>query len=226
MRRRAFISLLGCAAAAWPVVPRAQQAERMRRIAVFQGGDSADDPRSHPNTAAFLQGLQQLGWIEGRNVRIDYRWPKGDADKARKYAADLIALTPDVIVAANTVNLAALMQATVTVPIVFVAVSDPVGAGHVESLSRPGGNVTGFMSFEYSLSAKWLELLKQIAPSVFRAAVLREPAITSGIGQFAVIQSVAPSIGIEVSPIDLRDVQEIERTVPAFAERVEAVALS
>jgi putative ABC transport system substrate-binding protein len=164
MRRREFITLLGGAAAAWPLAVRAQQAERVRRIGVLQGGsdrDRADDPRSQPNTAAFLQALQQLGWTDGRNVKIDYRWPAGDADKARKYAAELVALAPDVILSFGSPNMTPLLQATRTVPIVFVAVVDPVGAGFVDSLSRPGGNATGFSNFEYGLSAKWPELLKQ-----------------------------------------------------------------
>ena len=220
MRRREFITLLGGAAATWPLSARAQQAERVRRIGVLQGGsdrDRADDPRSQPNTAAFLQALQQLGWTDGRNVKIDYRWPTGDADKARKYAAELVALAPDVILSFGSPNMTPLLQATRTVPIVFVAVVDPVGAGFVDSLSRPGGNATGFMLFEYGLSAKWPELLKQIAPGVTRAAVLRDSVITSGIGQFAVIQYVAPSVGVEVSPVDVRDPSEIERGVAAFA---------
>ena len=158
-----------------------------------------------------------MGWTDGRNVRIDYRWGAGDADDIRKYAAELVALAPDVILAAGSAAMGPLLQATRTVPIVFVNVADPVGAGFVDSLARPGGNATGFMQFEYSLSGKWLELLKQIAPGVTRAAVLRDPAITAGIGQFAVIQSVAPSLGVEVSPINVRDAGEIERAVTAFA---------
>jgi putative ABC transport system substrate-binding protein len=215
LQRREFIMLLG-GAAAWPLAARAQQ-QAMRRIAVLQGGGDRDDPRSQLSTAAFLQALQQLGWTDGRNVRIDYRWPAGDADKARKYAAELVALAPDVILAVSITSLAPLLQATRNVPIVFVGVSDPVGAGFVNSLSRPGGNVTGFMLYEYDLSAKWLELLKEIAPGVTRAAVLRDPAITSGIGQFAVIQYVSRSVGVEVSPVDVRDAPEIERGVAAFA---------
>jgi putative tryptophan/tyrosine transport system substrate-binding protein len=162
-----------------------------------------------------LQTLQQLGWTEGRNVKIDFRWPTGEADKARKYAAELVALAPDVIVAISAPNLSLLLQATRTVPIVLVGVVDPAGAGFVNSLSRPGGNATGFVLFEYGLSAKWLELLKEIAPSVTRAAVLRDPAITSGIGQFAVIQYVASSVGVDVSPMDVRDTRVIE---PALAD--------
>ena len=174
MKRRAFITLLG-GAATWPLAARAQQ--RMRRIGVLQGGGDRDDPRSQRNIAAFLQALQQLGWTDGRNVRIDYRWPAGDADKARKYAAELVALAPDVILTASSLSLAPLLQATRTVPMVFVAIVDPVGTGFINSLSRPGGNATGFMLFDYDLSAKWLELLKEIAPGVTRAAVLRDSAI-------------------------------------------------
>jgi putative ABC transport system substrate-binding protein len=198
-------------------VARAQQGERVRRIAVLQGGGDRDNPRSQLNIAAFLQTLQQLGWTDGRNVSVDYRWPAGDAEKARKYAAELVALAPDVILAVSIGSLAPLLQATRTVPIVFVAVSDPVGAGYVDSLSRPGGNATGFMLYEYDLSAKWLELLKEITPDVTRAAVLRDPAITAGIGQFAVIQYVSRSVGVEVSPVDVHDAPEIERRVAAFA---------
>src|SRR5215470_2298162 len=174
MKRREFITLVGGAAAAWPLAARAQQTDRMRRIGVLQGGSDRDDQRSQPSMAAFLQGLQQSGWTDGRNVRIDYRWPAGDADKARKYAAELVALAPDVILTASSISLAALLQTTRTVPIVFVGVADPVGTGFVKSLSRPGGNATGFMLFDYDLSAKWLELLKEIAPGVRRAAVLRD----------------------------------------------------
>jgi putative ABC transport system substrate-binding protein len=217
MKRREFITLLGCSAAAWPLGARAQQGERLRRIGVLPGGQDTDDPRSQPNIAAFLQALQQLGWADGRNVKIEYRWPTADADKTRKYAAELVAFAPDVILAIGTPSLASLLQATRTVPIVFVAVSDPVGAGYVDSLSRPGGNATGFVLFDYSLSTKWLELLKQIVPGVTRAAVLRDPAITPGIGQWGAIQSAAPALGVEVSPVNVRDAPEIERGVAAFA---------
>ena len=216
MRRREFLGAL-CGAAAFPLVARAQQGERVRRIAVLEGGGNRDDARTRLNTDAFLQALQQLGWTDGRNVKIDYRWPAGDADKARKYAAEVVALAPDVILAVSIASLAPLLQATRTVPIVFVGVADPVGAGYVDSLSRPGGNATGFMLFQYDLSAKWPELLKQIAPNVVRAAVLRDSTITSGIGQFAVIQYVAPSVGVEVSPADVRDTQAIESALAAFA---------
>ena len=215
MRRRSFITLLGGAAAAWPLVTGAQ--ERVRRVGVLVGAQPADDPESLANFAAFLQGLQQLGWGEGRNIQIDYRWGLGNADNVRKYAMELAAVAPDVILASGTSTMTPLLQATRTVPIVFVNVADPVGAGFVDSLSRPGGNATGFLQFEYGLSAKWLELLKEIAPGVTRAAVLRDPAITAGVGQFAIIQSVASSVGVEVSPVNVRDASEIERAVTAFA---------
>jgi putative ABC transport system substrate-binding protein len=220
IRRREFIAALGGAAVmpgAWPLAARAQQPDRVRRIGMLTGGPRPDDPDAQANIAAFLQGLQQSGLTDGRNVRIDYRWGLGNPDDIRKYAAELAALAPDVILASGTASLAPMLQATRTVPIVFVNVADPVGAGFVDSLARPGGNVTGFMQFEYSLSGKWLELLKQIAPDVTRAVVLRDPAITSGIGQFAVIQSVAPSVGVEVSAVNVRDASEIERAVAAFA---------
>jgi putative ABC transport system substrate-binding protein len=201
-----------------PLAAQAQQTEPMRRIGVLQGGrDDPHDPLSQPNTAAFLQALQQLGWTDGRNVKIDYRWSLGDADKARRYASEVVALAPDVILAVGSVNLTPLLQATRTVPIVFAGVVDPVGAGYVESLSRPGGNATGFVFFDYGLSSKWLELLKQIAPGVTRVAVLRDPVITSGIGQFAVMQYVAPSVGLELSPVDVRDASEIERALSNLA---------
>jgi putative ABC transport system substrate-binding protein len=217
MMRREFITLLGGAAVTWPLAARAQQADRVRRIGALIGAPSADNPDAQANIRAFLQVLQQLGWTDGRNVRIDIRWGAGNADDIRKYAAELAALAPDVIFASGTASVGPMLQATRTVPIVFANVADPVGAGFVDSLARPGGNASGFIQFEYSLSGKWLELLKQIAPGVTRAAVLRDPAITSGIGQFAVIQSVAPSVGVEVSAINVRDAGEIERAVTAFA---------
>jgi putative tryptophan/tyrosine transport system substrate-binding protein len=216
MKRREFIALLGGAAATWPHAVRAQQPERVRRIGVLQAA-AADDPDVQANSAAFVQGLQQLGWTDGRNVRIDYRWGAGNAETIRGHAAELAAFAPDVILASGNAAMEPMLQATRTVPIVFVNVADPVGAGFVESLARPGGNVTGFMQFEYSLSAKWVELLKQIAPNVTRAAVIRDPSITAGIGQFAVIQSVAPSLGVDVSPVNVRDAAEIERAIAAFA---------
>jgi putative tryptophan/tyrosine transport system substrate-binding protein len=214
--RRQFISALGGATVAGPLAARAQQPEQMRRIGVLESA-AADDPDNQARHAAFVQGLQQLGWTDGRNVRIDTRWAVGNAADARKYAAELVALAPDVILAAGSTAMAALLGATRTVPIVFVIVPDPVGAGYVDSLSRPGGNATGFMMFEYSLCGKWLGLLKEIAPGVTRAAILRDTSIAAGIGQFAIIQSVAPSVGVDVTSIDLRDAAEIERAVTAFA---------
>ncbi len=209
MRRREFIRLLGGTAAttAWPVTARAQQSSGMRRIAVLFGG-IADSQANKTSLAAFEQGLQQLGWTAGRNVRIDLRGGAGDADIIRKHAAELAALPPDVIVTVGSTTVGPMLQATRTVPIVFVYAPDPVGSGFVNSLSRPGGNATGFMQFEYSLSAKLLELLKQIAPGTKRTAVLWDPTIPAGIGQFAVIQSVAPSLGVEVNPVNLRDVEQ------------------
>jgi putative ABC transport system substrate-binding protein len=216
MQRREFITLLGGAAAAWPLAARAQQPERVRRIGVLTG-IAGNDAEIKIRIAAFSQELQRLGWTEGRNVRTDIRGGAGNTAATRKYAAELVALASDVILAIGNVTLAPLLEATRTVPVVFTVVIDPVGAGFVDSLSRPGGNVTGFMMFEYSFVAKWLELLKEIAPSVTRAAVLRDPAIPAGIGQFAVIQSVAPSLGIEVNAINVHDPGEIERAITAFA---------
>jgi putative ABC transport system substrate-binding protein len=188
----------------------------MRRIGVLMNL-AADDPVSQARLAAFLQGLQQLGWTDGRNVRIDTRWGAGEADRFRRYAAELVALAPDVVLASSSPVVGALQHVTRTVPIVFAGVADPVGAGFVASLARPGGNATGFAAFEYGVSVKWLELLKQIAPGVTRVAVLRDSAIASGIGQFAAIQAVAPSFGVELSPVDVHDAGEIERAVAAFA---------
>jgi putative tryptophan/tyrosine transport system substrate-binding protein len=216
VRRREFITLFG-GAAAWPLAARAQQPQRMRRMGVLTGVGE-DDLETQARNAALLQGLSQLGWTDGDNLQIDIRWGGGDAERIRKSAAELAALAPDVIFATGSASVAAMLQVTRTVPIVFAIVPDPVGSGFVNSLSRPGGNATGFMQFEYSLSGKWLELLKQIAPGVTRAAVLWDPAITAGIGQFAVIQSVAPSVGVEVSPVNLRDASEIERAVARFAQ--------
>jgi putative ABC transport system substrate-binding protein len=217
MRRRTFITLLG-GATAWPLAARAQQqADRVRRLGILTVGASADDPDGRERSAAFLKALQQSGWTDGRNLQIDHRWGGGDAESIRKYAAELVALAPDVILASGTASMAPLLQATRTVPIIFVQITDPVGAGFVDSLARPGGNVTGFTNFEYGLSAKWLELLKEIAPLLTRAAVLRDASSSAGTGQFGAIQSVAPSVGVEVRPINLRDASEIERTVAAFA---------
>jgi putative tryptophan/tyrosine transport system substrate-binding protein len=216
MKRRDFITLLGGAAAVWPLAARAQQGERMRRIGVLHT-PAVDDPEGQARNAAFLQGLQQFGWTDGRNVQIDTRWSAGDAERIRRYVAEFVAFLPDVIVASGSATVGPLLQATRTVPIVFVNVPDPVGAGYVESLARPGGNATGFILFEYGISGKWLELLKQISPGVTRAAVIRDAAITGGIGQFGAIQSAAPSLGLEVNPVNVRDAAEIERTVAAFA---------
>jgi putative ABC transport system substrate-binding protein len=216
MRRREFMTLLG-GAAAWPLAVRAQQPERMRRIGVLMAS-AADDPVSQARIAAFLQGLSRLGWTDDRNVRIDIRWATTNADDLRRHAAELVALAPEVLVAGTgTATVAPLLQATRTLPIVFVIVIDPVGAGFVTSLDRPGGNATGFLMFEYGLSGKWLELLKQIAPGVTRAAVVRDPGVASGIGQFAAVQAVAPSLGVDLTPIDARNASEIERAVTAFA---------
>jgi len=216
MRRREFITLLG-GAAGWPLAARAQQGERMWRIGVLTPA-VANDRQVQARIGAFLQGLQQLGWTDGGNVRIEYRWTEGDPERARKGAAELAALSPDVIFASGSATVAPLLQATRTVPIVFTIVPDPVGAGFVDSLARPGGNATGFTTFEYGISGKWLELLKQIAPGVTRAAVIRDPGITAGIGQWGAIQAVAPSVGVEVSPVNVSDTGEIERAVAAFAQ--------
>jgi putative tryptophan/tyrosine transport system substrate-binding protein len=214
MRRRAFIAGLG-SAAAWPLAARAQQGDRVRRIGVLMSLEP-NDPESQARLGAFRQALQERGWVDGRNVLMEYRWGAADLARARKLAAELIALAPDVILAIASPAAAGLQAVTRTVPIVFVNVIDPVGAGFVASMSRPGGNTTGFTAFEYSISGKWLEMLKQIAPRVTRVAVLRDAAISSGIGQFAVIQAVAPSFGVELSPYDTRDAVEIERAFTAM----------
>ena len=215
MRRRDFITLLGGATAAWPLTGRAQQGERVRRIGVLLyllAGDAEGQAR----LVAFTQALSQLGWSEGRNLRIDTRWATvGDV---HRHAAELVALAPDVLVAATgTATVAPLLQATRTIPIVFVNVIDPIGSGFVASLAHPGGNATGFTIYEFSMSGKWLELLKEIAPGVTRAAVLRDPAVASGIGQFGAVQIVAPALGVQLTPLDVRDPAEIERAVAAFA---------
>jgi putative tryptophan/tyrosine transport system substrate-binding protein len=216
MKRRDVITLLGGAAAAWPLAARAQQPDRMRRIGVLHttGADNLD---GQARNAAFLQGLQQLGWNDGRNVKIETRWSAADAERIRSYVAEFVVLAPDVILASGSATVGPLLQATRSLPIVFTNVPDPVGAGFVSSLARPGGNATGFILLEYATSAKWLELLKQVAPGVTRAAVLRDAAITAGIGQFGAIQAVAPSLGLDVTPVNVRDASEIEREVTAFA---------
>jgi putative ABC transport system substrate-binding protein len=216
MRRRDFITLVGGTAAAWPLEARAQQSEQMRRIGVLMS-TAADDPEGKARFTAFKQGLQQLGWDDGRNARIEIRWSGGKADDVRRYAAELVALAPDVILASGGAVVGPLLQVTRTVPIVFTQTPDPVAAGFVASLARPGGNATGFTQVEYGMATKWLELLKEIAPRVTRAAVLRDPAVPEGIGQFAVIQSVAPALRVEVSPVDIRNAGEIERAVTDFA---------
>jgi putative ABC transport system substrate-binding protein len=216
MRRRQFIALLG-GAAAWPLATRAQQSEGVRRIGVLSTLP-ADDPEAKARTAAFLQTLQELGWTDGRNVQIDIRWGAGDPERIRKYVAELVALKPDVILATGASSVGPLQRATRIVPIVFVQVTDPVGAGLVESLARPGGNATGFALFEYSTSGKWLELLKEIAPGVTRVAVLREQSSQTGLGQFAAIQSAAPPLGIELRPVSVRDAGEIERGITALTQ--------
>jgi putative ABC transport system substrate-binding protein len=211
VNRRDFITLLGGGAAAWPLAARA-----LRRIGVLMA-IAADDPEAQVRLTAFVQGLQQLGWTVGQNVRVDYRWGGSNADDLRKYAAELVALAPDVILAHSSASVAPLLWATRTVPLVFTIVADPVGAGFVESLARPGGNATGFTNFEYSIAGKWLELLKEIAPGVTRAAVLRESAIAAGPGQLGAIQALAQSLGVELRPVDVRDAGEIERAITAFA---------
>ena len=213
IQRREFIVGLG-GAAAWPLAARAQQGDRVRRIGVLMA-TPADDPESTARTAAFLQTLQELGWTDGRNVRIEMRWGGGDL---RRYAAELVALAPDIILTTGSAGLTPVLEATRTIPVVFVQVTDPVGAGLVESLARPGGNATGFTLFEFSTSGKWVELLKQIAPTVTRAVVLRDPTTTTGPGQFAAIQSAASPLGVELRPVDIRRAEGIERAMTAFAQ--------
>ena len=215
LKRREFITLLG-GAAAWPRCARAQSSERVRRIGVLFG-TAESDANNQVRLAAFLQGMQQLGWTVGRDVQLDYRWGGGSAGEIRKHATELAALAPDIILADGASTVGPMLQVTRTVPVVFMTVVDPVGAGFVGSLSRPGGNATGFTNFEFGLSGKWLELLKQIAPSVTRVSVLRDAAISAGVGQFAAIQSVAPSLGVEVSAINVRDAADIERDINVFA---------
>jgi putative tryptophan/tyrosine transport system substrate-binding protein len=216
MKRREFISLLGSAVVAWPLAARAQQGERIRRIGVLIGL-AANDPEGLARIATLRQALQQLGWTDGGNLRMDTRWGGGNTDDLRKFAAELVALAPDAIFVAAGGSLGPLLQTTRTVPIVFTNVFDPVGAGFIDSLARPGGNATGFMNFEFGISGKWLELLKEVAPGVTRAAVLRDPALATGMAQFGAIQAVAPSLGIEAIPINVRDAPEIERAIAAFS---------
>jgi putative ABC transport system substrate-binding protein len=216
MRRREFIILLGGTAAALPPLARAQQAERMRRIGVINTL-AADDPDVQPRNMAFLQRLQQLGWSDGQNVQINYRWRAGNIDNARKYAKELVALAPDVILATGSSALGPLLQTSQDIPTVFVIVPDPVGSGFVDSLARPGGNATGFLSFEFGISGKWLELLKEIVPSVKRAGVVRDSSVTAGIGQWGALQSAAPAVGVELHPVDVRNAAEIEKDVAAVA---------
>jgi len=217
MRRREFITLLGGSMVKWPCAVRTQPVERVRRIGVLSAL-AADDPQGKAVIAVFMQGLQQVGWNDGRNLKTEFRWGAGNADDMRKFAAELVSLAPDVMVATGGASVGPLLQATKIIPIVFANVPDPVGSGFVESLSRPGNNATGFAQFEYNLSAKWVELLKQITPNVTSAAILWDPAIIAGVGQFAVIQSVAPSLGVDVRTINVRDAVEIERAVAAFAK--------
>src|SRR5262245_61165065 len=213
-RRELLVALGG--AAGWPLAARAQERKRMRRVSVLMPY-AASDPQVQTRNAAFLQGLQQLGWAVGTNVQIDYRWSAGNEDDTRKYAAELVALAPDVIFASGSAAVGPLRRATRTVPIVFAATPDPVGAGFVESLARPGGNITGFTPYEYGIGAKWLEVLKDVAPSVALVAVIRDPTITCGIGLWGAIQSVSPSFGVELRPVDVGDAGEIERALAAFA---------
>jgi putative ABC transport system substrate-binding protein len=216
MRRREFVTLLGGAAAGWPLAVHAQQPDRAKRIGALMS-TAAEDPEGQARMTAFQQSLQQLGWIDGGNVRIDVRWSASDAGRMRKGAEELVALSPDVILASGGTVLGPLLRATRAVPVVFTQTPDPVGAGFVESLARPGGNATGFTQFEYGISSKWLDLLKEVAPRVTRAAVLRDSTIPEGIGQFAVLQAVTPSLGVDLRPIDVRDAPEIERAVTAFS---------
>jgi putative tryptophan/tyrosine transport system substrate-binding protein len=217
MQRREFIGLLGGAAVFWPEAIQAQQAERVRRVGVLIARDADDDADVQPRVAALVQSLSALGWIEGRNLRLDIHRTKPTADDIRQHVVELVASAPDVVVTPGGTTLQPFLQASRTIPVVFMSAVDPVGSGLVESLAHPGGNATGFMQFDYSLTGKWLELLKQISPKTTRAAVIRDSSTGSGIGQFAVIQSVAPSVGIDVTPINARDAGEIERVIGAFA---------
>jgi putative ABC transport system substrate-binding protein len=223
LKRRTFITLLGGAAAAWPFAAGAQQGGPMRRIGVLMSV-AADGPEGQARLAAFLKGLQQWGWTEGRNVRIDTRWGGGDAERTRKNVAELLALGPDVFLASGDHPVVELQHATRIAPIVFTMVGDPVGAGFVESLARPGGNITGFTLFEFSIGTKWLELLKEITPGMKRAAVIREAGTANGSGFFAAVQAVAPALGVELTPVGVRDGGEIERGINAFARTAEVTS--
>jgi putative ABC transport system substrate-binding protein len=216
VRRRDFITLMGSSAVLWPMAARARQGDRLRRIGVLMNL-TAEDPVSIARAKAFAEGLQALGWVEGRNVQIDYRWAASKADLFRRYAAELVALEPDAILTSGGAGVSPVLEVTRTIPVIFVITPDPVGNGYVESLSRPGGNATGFLSFEYNLAAKWPELLKEIAPNTRRVGVLREPVV-HGIGQLAVIQSVAPSLGLDVLAINVRDAAEVERGIGKLAQ--------
>jgi len=216
MRRRDFIKVLAGSAVTWPLAARAQQTDQVRRVGVLMNV-APEHPEGQPFVSAFRQALQRLGWTEGRNIRIDIRWGENDVERDRKYAAELVALTPDVVLAAGTLSVTALQRVSRTLPIVFVDVSDPVGAGLVERLDKPGGSTTGFMTFEYSLSAKWIKLLKQVAPSLRRAAVIRNAANPAGIAQFGAIRTTASSLGVDVSPIDTRDAGDIEHAIAELA---------
>jgi len=216
MRRRQFITLLGGAAAAWPLAAQAQT-KQMRRIGVLTPF-AANDAEGQARLTAFAQGLQHAGWIVGQNIRIEYRWGDGKADTMRKYATELVALAPDVILASSSAAVAPLLEVTRTIPIVFAGIGDPVAGGYVDSQARPGGNATGFTVFEYSIGGKWLELLKEVAPRVTRIAVLRDSRVAAGPGLFGAVQALAPSIGVDLRPVDVRDAGEIERAVTAFAQ--------
>jgi putative ABC transport system substrate-binding protein len=218
MKRREFIALLTGSAVAWPLATRAQQPEGTRRIGLLMTL-AADDKRAQTFVSAFLERLEKLGWAEGRNARIETRWAGGDAKEIRRHAGELVALAPDVVLATGAVSTGPLLEASRSVPVVFVIVPDPVGAGFVESLARPGGNATGFLMFEYAIGAKWLELLKGMAPQITRVAVIRDPANPAGTGQWGAIQSVAPSFGAELNPMNVRDPGEIERSIAAFASK-------
>jgi ABC-type uncharacterized transport system substrate-binding protein len=219
MQRREFITLLGGAAAAWPYSVRAQQPDRMKRVGWLAGGLAENDPESKARRTAFVQSLRELGWTEGQNIQIDYRWGAGNADVTRKYAAELVALAPDVTLGIASQAVSALQQASRTIPVIFVLVPDPIGAGFVDSLARPGGNATGFTTFDYGFGGKWLELLKEIAPGVKRVAVIRDPTNPAGSGQWGAIQSMASSVGVELSSINSRATDEIERAIATFARQ-------